>query len=100
MQWAEEHIAKRIYVDSIENWPSRLTLKLSIVRLGYWTYCARSDLFFFGGGGRVGGFRMCLLPTTSLDFQSKFLNFCHSTLLKTRFKVTVIPQKRKGQSQN
>ena len=95
MQWAEEHIAKRIYVNSIENWPSQLTLKLSIVRLGYWTYCARSDLF--SGGGVAGSEDF---PTTSHDFQSKFLNFCHPTLLKIRFKITVTPQKRIGQSHN
>ena len=46
-----------------------------------------------GGGGRVGGLRH------PLDFQSKIKNFCHPTLLKIRFKITVTLSKN-GQSQN
>ena len=45
--------------------------------------------FFFGGGGRVGGLRMCHPPYHPLDFQGKVKNFCHPTLLKIRLKITV-----------
>ena len=63
---------------------------------------ARSKFFFFGGGGgRVGGLRKCHPPYHPLDFQSKIKNFCHPTLLKIRFKITVTPPPSKnGQSQN
>ena len=56
---------------------------------------------FFLGGGRVGGLHMCHPPYHPLNFQGKILNFCHPTLLKIRFKITVTPPPQKnGQSQN
>ena len=48
-------------------------------------------IFFGGRGGRVGGLRMCHPPYHPLDFQGKIQNFCHPTLLKIRFKITVTP---------
>ena len=57
----------------------------------------------FGGGGVAGleDFICATLPTTPLDFQGKVKNFCHPTLLKIRFKISVIPPLlEKGQSQN
>ena len=39
------------------------------------------------------------LPTP-LDFQDKIKNFCHPILLKIRFKITVTPPSKNGQSQN
>ena len=36
-------------------------------------------------------FACATLPTTPLDFQGKIKNFCHPTLLKIRFKMTVTP---------
>ena len=38
-------------------------------------------------------FACATLRTTPLDFQGKIENFCHSTLLKIRFKITVTPLK-------
>ena len=59
------------------------------------------------GGGRVGGLRMCHPPyhPPPLNFQGKVLNFCHPTLLKIRFKISVTPPPpppllEEGQSQN
>ena len=64
----------------------------------WWEPSARSK---FWGGGRVGGLLMCHPPYHPLDFQSKIKNFCHPTLLKIRFKITVTPPLSKnGQSQN
>ena len=54
----------------------------------------------FWGGGRVGGLRTCHPPYHHLDFQGKIKNFCDPTLQKIRSKITVTPQKKKGQSQN
>ena len=59
--------------------------------------CARSK---FLGGGRVGGLRICHPPYHPLDFQGKISNFCHPTLLKLRFKITVTTPLKNGQSQN
>ena len=36
-------------------------------------------------------FAFATLPTTPLDFQGKISIFCHPTLLKIRFKITVTP---------
>ena len=45
---------------------------------------------------------MCHPPYHPLDFQAKVKNFCHSTLLKIRFKISVTlpPLLEKEQSQN
>ena len=55
----------------------------------------------FLGGGRVGRLCMCHPFYHPVDLQSKILNFCHLTLLKVRFKITVTPssppQKRQSQ---
>ena len=40
------------------------------------------------------------LPTTPLNFQGKVKSFCHPTLLKIRFKISVTPLLEKGQRQN
>ena len=45
---------------------------------------------FWGVAGSKD-FACATLPTTPLDFQGKIKNFCHSTLLKIRFKITVTP---------
>ena len=56
--------------------------------------CTFKIFFLGGGGGRVGGLRMCHLPYHPLDFQGKIKNFCHPTLLTIRFKITVTPPPR------
>ena len=60
--------------------------------------CSRSTFqFFFGGGvGTVGGLDMCHPLYHPLDFQGKIQNFCHSTLPKTKFKITVKPPPQKN----
>ena len=53
----------------------------------------------FGGLAGSEGFACATaVPTTPLDFQRKIKNFCHPSLLKTRFKITVTPppQKKMG----
>ena len=45
----------------------------------------------FGGLAGSEDFACATLPTTPLDFQDKIKNFCHPTLLKIRFKITVTP---------
>ena len=45
---------------------------------------------FWGVAGSED-FAFATLPTTPLDFQGKISNFCHPTLLKIRFKITVTP---------
>ena len=44
-------------------------------------------------GGVAGSedFACATLPTTPFDFQGKIKIFCHPTLLKIRFKMTVTP---------
>ena len=54
----------------------------------------------FSGVAGSEDFAFATLPTTPLDFQGKISNFCHPTLLKIRFKITVTPLLKKGQSQN
>ena len=58
---------------------------------------------FWGVAGSED-FASATLPTTPLDFQSKIKNFCHPTLLKIWFKITVTPPppppSKNGQSQN
>ena len=51
---------------------------------------AHSNFFFRGVEGSED-FACATLPTTPLDFQGKIKNFFHPTLLKIRFKITVIP---------
>ena len=57
----------------------------------------------FGGMAGSEDFACATLPTTPLDFQGKIKNFCHPTLLKVRFKISVTPSppqtRAKGQSQ-
>ena len=50
---------------------------------------------FWGVAGSED-FACATLPTTPLDFQGKIKHFCHPTLLKIRFKITVIPPKKIG----
>ena len=55
------------------------------------------------GEWQGGGLHMSHPPYHHLDFQGKVLNFCHSALLKIRFKISVtpsLPPLDKGQSQN
>ena len=70
-----------------------------------WHHCNRFNGLVhvpnFGGVAGSEDFVCATLPTTPLDFQSKIKNFCHPTLLKIRFKITVTPLPSKnGQSQN
>ena len=48
---------------------------------------------FWGVAGSED-FACATLPTIPLDFQDKIKNFCHPTLLKIRFKITVTPPSR------
>ena len=80
-------------------------LEVNLMPYGFLLVTNNSLLFSarskFLGGGRVGGLRMCHPPYHPLDFQGKIKNFCHPTLLKIRFKITVTPPPppKKGQSQ-
>ena len=57
--------------------------------------------FFFWGVAGSEDLACATLPTTPFDFQGKVDNFCHPTLLKIRFKISVTPPLlEKGQSQN
>ena len=56
--------------------------------------------FKFWGVTGSEDFACATLPTTPLDFQGKVKIFCHPTLLKFRFKMSVTPLLEKGQSQN
>ena len=51
---------------------------------------------FWGVAGSED-FAFATLPTTPLDFQGKISNFCHPTLLKIRFKITVTPLSKMGE---
>ena len=56
------------------------------------------EIFFGGGGGGVAGsedFACATLLTTSFIFKTKLKIFCHPTLLKIRFKITVTPLQTK-----
>ena len=55
---------------------------------------ARAHSKFWGVAGSED-FASATLPTTPLDFQNKIRNFCHPTLLKIRFKITVTPPSQK-----
>ena len=56
---------------------------------------------FFWGVAGLEDFACATLPTIPLDFQAKVLNFCHPTLLKIRFEISVTPLLLdKGQNQN
>ena len=65
----------------------------------YYIQGARSK---FLGGGRVGGLGIYHPPYhhPPFDFKGKISHFCHPTLLKIRFKITVTPPLKNGQSQN
>ena len=54
---------------------------------------------FWGVAGSED-FACATLPTTPLDFQSKIKNFCHPTLQKLRFKITVTTPLKNGLNQN
>ena len=56
----------------------------------------------FGGVAGSEDFTCATLPTTPLDFRGKIKNFCHPTLLKIGFKITVtpLPPSKNGQSQD
>ena len=41
-------------------------------------------------------FACATLPTIPPNFQGKVKNFCHPTLVKIRFKISVTPSSRKG----
>ena len=49
------------------------------------------QILFFGGVAGSENFAYATLSSTPLDFQSKIKNFCHPTVLKIRFKITVTP---------
>ena len=56
--------------------------------------CAADQVHIRNFGGGVAGsedFACATLPATPLDFQGKIKNFCHPTLLRIRFKITVTP---------
>ena len=57
----------------------------------------------FEGVSGSEDFACVTLPTTPFNFQGKVWNFCHPTLLKITFKISVTPHPallEKGQSQN
>ena len=48
------------------------------------------SIFWGAEGSRVGELHMCNPPYHPLDFQGKVNNSCHTTLLKMKFKISVI----------
>ena len=75
-----------------------LKLDGEIVKWGFWRKLVHVPNFWGVAGSE--DFAFATLPTTPLDLQGKISHFCHPTLLKIRFKITVTLPLKNGQSQN